>query len=551
MDHRSDFLIIGSGIAGLSAALELAELGSVHIATKKEAALSNTNYAQGGIAAVMDSKDSIDDHVADTLKAGAGLCDERIVRLVVQEGPERIRELMRLGVRFAGGEERPDLGLEGGHSKRRILHAGDLTGREIERAMMSACRAKKNIRIFEDHAAVDLITRQYPAETSAAKNRCLGAYVLENATGEIHTFTARVTLLATGGAGRVYLYTSNPDIATGDGMAMAYRAGAELANLEFVQFHPTCLFNPASTEEQGRRFLISEALRGEGAVLRLKDGVRFMPRYDKRGELAPRDIVARAIDSEMKRTGTDCVYLDISSKSAAFLEKRFPKIHEHCARFGIDIAKDPIPVVPAAHYFCGGVQTDDDGATMLPGLYAVGEVSHTGLHGANRLASNSLLEGAVFAHRACRKLGALWPKLRKGSPPSAPRWDSGDAVPPSEAVIVRQDWEAVRTLMWNYVGIVRSARRLKNARERLSVISRQVSDYYWRYLLTRDLIELRNISLLGRLIVDCALLRKESRGLHYNLSHPKPRDSEKHPSVVSRYGGGRKSLGKQEAARIR
>ncbi len=551
MEHRSDFLIIGSGIAGLSAALELAALGSVHIVTKKEAITSNTNYAQGGIAAVMDAADSVDAHVADTLRAGAGLCDERIVRLVVEEGPKRIKELMRLGVRFTGGTKHPDLGLEGGHSKRRILHSGDLTGREIERAMMSACRANGNIRFFEDHAAVDLITEGHPADMPTAKNRCLGAYVLESPTGEVRTFAARAVLLATGGAGRIYLYTSNPDIATGDGMAMAYRAGADLANLEFVQFHPTCLFNPASTEEEGRRFLISEATRGEGGVLRLKDGTRFMSRYDARAELAPRDIVARAIDEEMKRSGEDCVFLDLTRLAAAFLKKRFPKIYEHCARFGIDIAREPIPVVPAAHYFCGGVQTDAEGATTLPGLHAVGEVAHTGLHGANRLASNSLLEGAVFAHRAYRKLAALWPKLRRRRPTSAPRWNPGAAVPTSEAVVVRQDWEAVRTLMWNYVGIVRSGRRLKSARERLTVISREVSDYYWKYLLTRDLIELRNIALLGRLIVDCALSRKESRGLHYTLSHPKSLDSQKHPTIVSRYRGGRKSLGKQEAARIR
>ncbi|MFA5139506.1 MAG: L-aspartate oxidase [Elusimicrobiota bacterium] len=549
MEHRSDFLVVGSGIAGLLAAHKLSSIGTVHVVTKKDAVHSSTNHAQGGIAAVMEESDSFEDHVQDTLKAGAGLCAERIVRMVVGDGPARVRELMDLGVRFSGESGKLDLGLEGGHSHRRVLHAGDLTGREIERALVESCRRSPDIRIFENHSTVDLLLSEHPSKTPPRSNRCLGAYALENATGAVHAFTARATILATGGAGKVYMYTSNPDIASGDGMAMSYRAGAELRNLEFVQFHPTCLYDPGSMTEQGRRFLLSEALRGEGGVLLLKDGTRFMERYDPRKELAPRDVVARAIDAEMKRSGAECVYLDMSAKPKEFLEQRFPGILAHCRSIGLDMVSQPIPVVPAAHFFCGGVQTDPDGATDIPGLFAVGETAHTGLHGANRLASNSLLEGAIFAHRSFLRIRRDDQGPLSAPPARVAPWDPGEAIPSNEAVVVQQNWDSLRRLMWNYVGIVRSDRRLKNALERIRVTSRDVSDYYWQFLLTRDLIELRNIALLSELIVTCALSRRESRGLHFNTDCPGPVEAERHDSVVSRYLGGKLSLGKQEAAR--
>ncbi|MFH2201539.1 MAG: L-aspartate oxidase [Elusimicrobiota bacterium] len=548
MTQHSDFLVIGSGIAGFSAALELARLGTVHIVTKGEPAASSSSQAQGGIAAVMDKTDSFADHVRDTLDAGGGLCNEKVVRTVVADGPSRIRELMRIGVRFTGTGRKLDLGLEGGHSHRRILHSEDITGREIQRALSAACRKSPNIHIFEDHTAVDLLLAEDPAETGAAANRCRGAYVLNGPSGEVIAFSASVTILSTGGAGKVYLYTSNPDIASGDGMAMAYRAGAELRNLEFVQFHPTCLYNPGESHEQGRRFLLSEALRGEGGVLLLADGTRFMGKYDKRGELAPRDIVARAIDTEMKQRGEECVYLDMTSRSRQFLRRRFPNIYAHCKDIGLDMAKEPIPAVPAAHFFCGGVQTGADGSTDIPGLFAIGEVAHTGLHGANRLASNSLLEGSVLAHRACACIKARWKNLRLRAAPAVDPWDPGKAVLSDEGVVVRQNWDELRRLMWNYVGIVRSDRRLNSALSRIQVISRDVSDYYWKFLLTRDLIELRNIALLAEMIITCALSRKESRGLHFNKDYPQAGAVAK-DSIVSRYLSGQKSLGKQEAAR--
>ncbi|MFH1723150.1 MAG: L-aspartate oxidase [Elusimicrobiota bacterium] len=549
MHHRSDFLILGSGIAGLSAALRLSRLGTVHVVTKKEAVLSNTNYAQGGIAAVVDAADSFESHVSDTLAAGAGLCHPEVVRLTVEEGPACIRSLAEIGVRFSGRGRKLDLGLEGGHSHRRVLHAGDLTGREIESALAEACRGSANIRIFEDHAAVDLILEGHPSETRAERNRALGAYGLEASTGGIHAFRARVTILATGGAGKVYLYTSNPDIATGDGMAMAYRAGAELRNLEFVQFHPTCLYNPGEAQEAGRRFLLSEALRGEGGVLVTGDGNRLMEGAHPRRDLAPRDVVARAIDAEMKRSGAECVYLDMTARSKDFLTKRFPNIYAHCLGFGIDMAAVPVPVVPAAHFFCGGVQTDTDGATTLPGLYAIGEVAHTGLHGANRLASNSLLEGAVFARRSCERIRGEWDRLRAEPLPDVPPWNPGKAVSSDEAVVVDQDWHEIRRLMWNYVGIVRTDRRLKTALSRVRIISQEVSEYYWKYLLTRDLVELRNIALLSEMVITCALSRAESRGLHYNLDRPGTLAAEGRDSSVCRYQESRPTLGGQEAAR--
>lgn len=531
MSQESDFLILGSGIAGLVAAHKLAGLGTVHLVTKKQAADSNTNYAQGGIAAVVSEVDSFASHVQDTLKAGAGLCRDDLVRLCVQEGPARIRELMDIGVRFTERKDTLDLGLEGGHSQRRILHAGDLTGREIERALLQACRSDRNIRFFENHIGVDLRLEAHPKTRPSAYNRALGAYVLNNDTGEVEAFTAKAVILATGGAGKVYLYTTNPDIATGDGIAMAYRSGATVANLEFVQFHPTCLYHP-----QAKSFLLSEALRGEGGILRLQDGTRFMPRYHAEAELAPRDIVARAIDAEMKRTGNDCVYLDMTAKSKEFLEKRFPNLYAKCLSFGVDMARQPIPVVPAAHFFCGGVETDPDGATDIPGLFAIGETAHTGLHGANRLASNSLLEGCVFAHRTFERIKRDWLEIRKFKIPAVPLWNPGKAVPADEAVVITQNWEEVRRLMWNFVGIVRSNKRLERALRRMQMLNQEIDQYYRDFLLARDLVELRNISILAELVISCAMKRRESRGLHYNIDYPKPVESERHNTLVRRYG---------------
>ncbi len=521
-----DFLVLGGGIAGLSFALKAAEHGTVAVLTKRSRHEGNTFYAQGGIASVLSKDDSFDQHISDTLVAGAGLCRRDAVEATVREGPDRIRELVALGAEFnrsPSGEL--DLTREGGHTRRRIVHAGDITGREVERALLAACDEKPNIVFHQNTAAIDLICDR---RLMRGQGRCLGAYAL-TPSGKIETFLGKVTVLATGGAGKVYLYTSNPDVATGDGVAMAYRAGAQIANMEFYQFHPTCLYHP-----EAKSFLISEALRGEGGKLRLRSGETFMERYHPQGELAPRDVVARAIDAELKRTGDESVMLDMTHLGRAFVMERFPNIYATCRAFGIDMAVQPIPVVPAAHYQCGGVLTDLFGRTSIAGLYAIGEVACTGLHGANRLASNSLLEGLVFGHRAVKAASAeVRERKSHGEPP--PEWDPGAAVDSDESVVVTHNWDEIRRLMWNYVGIVRTGKRLMRARRRLDLLREEIREYYWRFKVTRDVIELRNIADVALLIVECATRRKESRGLHYTLDYPDRDDHNwQRDTVVSR-----------------
>ena len=522
MEIKSDFLVIGSGVAGLSFALKAARLGTVSIVTKREKRESATFYAQGGIASVLSAEDSFEAHIKDTLEAGAGLCRPDIVEMVVRDGPDRIRELMELGARFTkriiNNIEELDLGKEGGHSKRRIVHAQDMTGREIEDALLKAVAAEKNIVVYENHIAVDLITHSKFAG-KIDTDVCLGAYVLDKKTGEVHTFVTKGTILSTGGAGKVYLFTTNPDIATGDGIAMAYRAGATIANMEFIQFHPTCLYH-----SKAKSFLISEAVRGEGGILRLKDGAPFMANYHPMKDLAPRDNVARAIDFELKKRGDDCVYLDITHKDPAFIKSRFPNIYEKCLSFGFDMTKEPIPVVPAAHYICGGVLTNDCGETSIKGLFTIGEAACTGLHGANRLASNSLLESLVFANRAYIKAKELID--RDISIPEIPVWQTGGAVDSDEAVIILQNWDEIRRAMWNYVGIVRSNKRLERAYRRIENLKSEINEYYWKFTVTSDILELRNIAAVAELIIKCAVMRKESRGLHYNIDYPETDDKK-------------------------
>jgi L-aspartate oxidase len=508
----TDYLVIGSGIAGLSFALRAARHGEVTVVTKRSSDDAATSWAQGGVAAVLGPEDSFQKHIEDTKTAGAGLCHDATVDLCVRDAPDAIRWLSELGATFStttGGDL--DLGREGGHSERRVVHAGDITGREIQRALLAALREHPNIRLLEWHMGVDLIM----LSSFGGPEVCVGAYILDESRGVVDTVVARATVLATGGAGKVYLYTSNPDVATGDGIAMAFRAGAEVANMEFFQFHPTVFYEP-----KAKSFLLSEALRGEGATLRLPDGEAFMARHHALGDLAPRDVVARAIDFEMKRTGSEHVLLDITHQPADFVRSRFPNIHAACKGYGVDITTNPIPVVPAAHYLCGGVTTDLTGRSTLPGLWVLGEAACTGLHGANRLASNSLLEGLVLARRAADRLGGIIAELRGAPLPEVPEWQTGSAVQSDEAVVVSHNWDELRRLMWNYVGIVRSDARLRRAARRVALLEQEIREYYWKHLVTRDLLELRNIATVAELVISSAASRRESRGLHYTIDHP-------------------------------
>jgi L-aspartate oxidase len=523
--ERTDFLVLGGGIAGLTFALEAAPFGSVLVLAKKGRGEGNTQYAQGGIASVLGADDALELHVEDTLVAGAGLCRREAVEVTVREGPQRIRWLQELGVEFDREQGHLHLTREGGHSRRRVAHAKDTTGREVERALLAACEAR-GIRIVEQQIAIDLVTSGKLG--LPGPSRCLGAYVLDRESGEVSAVAAAATVLATGGSGKVYLYTTNPDVATGDGVAMAFRAGAPVANMEFFQFHPTCLFHPAA-----KNFLISEALRGEGGILRNKAGERFMSRYDPRLELAPRDVVARSIDAEVKRRGDDCAYLDMTHLPKGFLLDHFPHIYATCKEFGIDMAVQPIPVVPAVHYQCGGVLTDLEARTAVPRLLAAGEVACTGLHGANRLASNSLLEGLVFGRRAALAARTLLEDGRRDRP-EIPPWNPGNALDPDEGVVVTHNWDEVRRTMWNYVGIVRTTKRLERARTRLALLHAEIRDYYWQYKVTPDLIELRNLADVAALIVECARRRKESRGLHYTLDYPQADEAQLRDTVISR-----------------
>ncbi|MFN4326243.1 MAG: L-aspartate oxidase [Azonexus sp.] len=506
--QKFDVLIIGSGLAGQSAALRLAPHCRIALVSKRSLEDSASGWAQGGIAAVLDSQDSVEAHIRDTLIAGAWLNDEKATRFVVENGRRAIEWLIAQGVPFTQDASGYHLTREGGHSARRVIHVADATGLAVQDTLTRKVRANPNITILEDHIAIDLITGD---KLGLPEKRCYGAYVLNNRTGEVVTMGAAHTLIATGGAGKVYLYTTNPDTSTGDGIAMAYRAGCRVANMEFIQFHPTCLYHP-----QAKSFLISEAVRGEGGLLKLPDGTRFMLEHDDRAELAPRDIVARAIDFEMKKRGLDCVFLDISHKGEEFIRSHFPNIHARCLELGIDITRDPIPVVPAAHYTCGGVVSDLQGRTDVAGLYVAGEASCTGLHGANRLASNSLLECLVFAEAAVNDiLGKPAESL-----PELPQWDESRVTDADEEVVISHNWDELRRFMWDYVGIVRTTKRLKRARHRIGLLKREIDEFYANFKVSHDLIELRNLVVTADLIVRCAMQRKESRGLHFSRDFP-------------------------------
>ena len=521
MEIKVDFLVIGSGVAGLMFALKVADKGRVAVVTKKEISDTNTSRAQGGVASVFDDGDSFELHIKDTLDAGDGLCNREVTEMVVSEGPQMINELIEMGVKFdttGGGEdEKLDLGREGGHSAERIVHSVDMTGREIQNVVMEKVKSHPNIDVYENHIAIDLITKSTRIQRGLivknSETECEGAYILDKKENIVKSFSSRKTVLACGGTGKVYLYTSNPDVATGDGVAMAYRAGACVANLEFVQFHPTCLFHP-----KAKSFLISEAVRGEGAVLRNARGEKFMERYSPLKDLACRDVVARAIDHELKKSGDDSVFLDITHKDSNEVKKRFPNLYEKCLEFGIDMTSDYIPVVPAAHYMCGGVATDLNGRTDVKGLYAVGETACTGLHGANRLASNSLLEALIYADKASKD--ALKDIDFSSEISGVPLWDEFGTTDSDETIMVSHNWDEIRMFMWNYVGIVRSNKRLERAKRRIESIQEEINEYYWDFKVTSDLIELRNIALVAELIVKCAQQRKESRGLHYSIDFP-------------------------------
>jgi L-aspartate oxidase len=518
-EERFDFLVVGSGISGSTLALKLAELGSVALVCKENLAETNTRYAQGGIASVFSKEDSYEAHTTDTLVAGAGLCHEDVVRKVVKAGPDCIRELIEWGVEFTPRASPEDpfeyhLTKEGGHSARRIIHSADVTGFAVQEALANKVRSHSKIKVMENHTCIDLISTDKVCP-DFSRSRVLGAYVLNEKDGRIFSLLAKGTFLATGGHGKLYLYTSNPDSSTGDGVAMAYRAGARVANLEFMQFHPTCLYSP-----QAKNFLITEAIRGEGGLLLSRSGERFMEKVDARLELAPRDIVARAIDSEIKKSGEPFVLLDISHKTTEFILQHFPNIYAKCFEVGIDITKEPIPVVPAAHYSCGGVVTDARGRTGIKALWCLGEAACTGLHGANRLASNSLLEGVAFAKFVFEDVKALWPDLEKFEIPKVPSWKLGKAVEADEQVVISQLWDEIRRTMWNYVGIVRSEKRLARASARIRQVLEEIETYYWNVVPSRALIEVRNLGLVADLTVKCARSRKESRGIHFSLDYP-------------------------------
>jgi L-aspartate oxidase len=519
-----DVLIIGSGAAGLSLALRLPASTRIAILAKSRLEEGSTLYAQGGISAVMDPSDSFESHIADTLDAGAGLNKPETVRFTIENAPEAIQWLVGLGVPFTRHNDSNDpdsfhLTREGGHSTRRVMHAADATGRAMETTLLSETRKRDNISLFEHHIAIDLVTG---AKLGLTDNRCLGAYVLDRKAQRVNVFAARKVALATGGASKVYLYTSNPDTSSGDGIAMAWRAGCRVANMEFNQFHPTCLFHP-----KAKSFLITEAVRGEGGILMLPDGTPFMENFDRRGNLAPRDIVARAIDHEMKRLGAEYVLLDISHKPAPFIREHFPTVYARCKELGYDMTLEPIPVVPAAHYTCGGVITDLHGATDLPGLYAIGEVACTGMHGANRMASNSLLECLVFGAASARHIAATLADTP--TPPELPPWDESRVRDSDEEVVVSHNWDELRRCMWNYVGIVRTDKRLQRARRRLELLQQEIQEYYANFTVTNDLLELRNLAEVAFLIIRSAQYRKESRGLHYTLDYPEP-DNSRPPS---------------------
>lgn len=527
MKFKTDFLILGSGIAGLSLAIKLSAIGEVIVVTKKEKNESNTNYAQGGIAAVTDKTDSFEEHIQDTLICGSGLCNKDVVEFIVREGPPRIQELIDWGVHFTKSTSDTslyDLGREGGHNRRRVLHAKDFTGQEIERALNEKVTQLKNVTIFENHIGIDLIIKK---TESSGKTDCRGAYVLDINKGDVHTYKAKHTILCTGGAGKVYLITTNPDIATGDGLAMAHRAGAKISNMEFIQFHPTCLYHP-----EAKAFLISEAVRGEGGILKLKNGEPFMEKYHSMNSLAPRDVVAKAIDSELKKSGDKYVLLDVTHLDRDFIIDRFPNIYKKCLEYGIDITSDPIPIVPAAHYICGGVVVDHYGQTSIANLFACGEVSCTGLHGANRLASNSLLEAVVYSHRVFTDIARKFNNIEYSDACIAP-WDSSGTTESDDSVVVTNNWDEIRRCMWNYVGIVRSDKRLARAARRIELIQKEIDEYYWNFKVTKDLIELRNITTVAKLIVQSAFARKESRGLHYNIDYPDTRNEFQKDTIIN------------------